>query len=266
MNFLLTPREALLRDAARTHPNTNETHTMPRKPDALVAQIKALDALVKADRAEQREAEAPISRDRRSLSEALRRGVRAVDRANQRLANLIYDAAFKKHEPWPFLMKPAEDALAQATAMFKERLVALETFDVLHGIEGAEYPQLPMLDREATKAAARVDFERDLADIRARGSARAGHGSLRVAAANVRTAATASACAGSRCAQASLCRPAQSTRDRSQTRPRSSTALSRTCSGAASGTPCVASRSLRCFSRRCSTAPLQPTHMTVLTT
>jgi hypothetical protein len=144
-----------------------EAH-MARKPDPLRAQIKALDAMVKTARAEQRAAERPVLAARRPLSESLRRAVRTVDYHNQKLADLIYDAAFRKGTPWDFQLKPLEVALAQATAIFNERLVALQTFDALHGVDGADYLTCPVLDRDATVAAAKADYARQLEDLRAR--------------------------------------------------------------------------------------------------
>jgi hypothetical protein len=140
---------------------------MPRKADPLRAQIKALTELIKLDRAEQRAAEAPVRAARRELTEALRRGTRAVDRANQKLADLIYDAAFLHREPWGIELRPAEEALVIATKLFNERLIALQTFDAIHGVE-ADYPTLPALDREATKATAHANYDREMASMRER--------------------------------------------------------------------------------------------------
>lgn len=45
---------------------------MPRKPDELRAQIKRLEAVVKADNAERRAAEAPLRKQRSTLKERVR--------------------------------------------------------------------------------------------------------------------------------------------------------------------------------------------------
>ncbi len=63
----------------------------------------------------------------------------------------------------------AERGLIEATAMFKSRLADLMAFDVANNIE-ADYQTLPMLDREATVAAARASYEKGMAELRARHS------------------------------------------------------------------------------------------------
>jgi len=128
---------------------------------------KQINALrVRANQA-RREAEAPVRTARKPLADALRRAVRSVDLYNQKFAELIHKAAFEKREPWWFEVQPIEVALANATATYQSRLLDLQLFDSAHGIE-ADYAQLPVLDREATAAAGRADYERRMSEARAR--------------------------------------------------------------------------------------------------
>jgi hypothetical protein len=141
---------------------------MPHKADQLREQIRALEALVKADKAERRAAEAPIKAARRELSERLRRAVRSVDRYNQAIADQLDKKGFGVPFVNPYKLEEAERGLIEATAMFKSRLVDLMTFDLANNIEADNYPALPVLDREATIASARASYEKGMADMRAR--------------------------------------------------------------------------------------------------
>ena len=66
-----------------------------------------------------------------------------------------------------YALADAERALADATATFKSRLADLQLLNVTHNVVGDEYPKLPVLDREATVAAAKAERETRLAEIRA---------------------------------------------------------------------------------------------------
>jgi hypothetical protein len=143
--------------------------TVPRKSSIPPELRAALDAAKQA-RAEQRAAEAPIRGARRKLVERLASATRAVDRMNEKLSRIVYHAAFRNAPPslFSFELKPTEQALEVATAMFKTRLLDLMTFDAANGIESADYPTCPELDRAATEAAAKADYNARMAEIRAR--------------------------------------------------------------------------------------------------
>lgn len=137
---------------------------MPRSSTS--PELQALLTASKAARAEQRAAEAPIRRARRKLSERLRRAVRSVGRYNLIIAGLLDDKG-RGFFVNTFKLDEAEHGLVDATATFKSCLADLMAFDLANNIE-ADYPTLPVLDREATVAAGRARYEKAMAEARAR--------------------------------------------------------------------------------------------------
>lgn len=138
---------------------------MARLPEPLRAQLAQLEALVKADRAERRVAEAPVRHARRPLRKSLDSALKSVNRYNQ----VISDALFEKGSQFFFnsyRLEEAERALTVATATFKSRLADLMAYDLANNIECADYPPLPVLDREATIAAGKADHHRRMAEVR----------------------------------------------------------------------------------------------------
>jgi hypothetical protein len=137
-----------------------------RKPDPLRQQLKLLEAAVKADKAERRTREKPLRDARRVLVRSLQSSLKSVDHYNQVIADKLHrkclgcfcDSEKAAH---------AERSLANASALFKSRLVDLKTFDALHNVVAEDYPRLPKLDREATITAAQADRDARLAKIRA---------------------------------------------------------------------------------------------------
>lgn len=115
---------------------------MPRKPDPLRAQIKALEALVRADKAERRVAEAPLRGERRALTERLRSLQRILANATKRRAEMMLlggwqdvderTAEYIHGQRW-------RDAVARITAVTAKLATteqALAAFNQLH-------PELP---------------------------------------------------------------------------------------------------------------------------
>jgi hypothetical protein len=143
---------------------------MPRKPSPTTALLQELHAARVAANQARRAEEAPIRAARRKLVERLASATRAVHRVNEKLSRIVYHTAFRNAPPslFSFELKPADQALEVATAMFKTRLLDLMTFDAANGIEGADYPTCPELDRAATEAAAKADYNARMAQIRAR--------------------------------------------------------------------------------------------------
>ena len=140
-------------------------HQMPIKPDELRAQIKLLEAAVKADKAERRAAEKPVRDARQTLMGGIRSALASVDRYNQIIANELHS----KGKGWfcdHYKISEAEKSLATASALFQSRLDTLKVFDALHNVEAEDYPRLPVLDREATVAAGKADREAMMAKFR----------------------------------------------------------------------------------------------------
>jgi hypothetical protein len=71
---------------------------MPRKPDPLLAQIRALEQVVRADRAEKRVAQAPLLAERRTHTERVRMLKRNLVRAQERRAAMLHDSMFVRTE------------------------------------------------------------------------------------------------------------------------------------------------------------------------
>lgn len=126
----------------------------------------ALDAAKQA-RAEQRAAEAPVRAARRKLTERLQSAVRAVDRYNQQVSEALFYKSTGSLLFNSYKLEDAERALTSATATFKSRLIDLMTFDAANNIEGADYPRLAVLDREATIIAGKAEYDRRMAEVRA---------------------------------------------------------------------------------------------------
>lgn len=87
---------------------------------------------------------------------------------NQAIANALHAKGFG-HFFNEYKLEAAERRLIDATAFFKSRLIDLMTFDAANRVQGsADYPKLPVLDREATIAAGKADYKRRMAEVRAR--------------------------------------------------------------------------------------------------
>ena len=137
-----------------------------RKTDDLRAQIKRLEAALKADRAERRTIEKPIRDARHAIVRSLRSAIDSVHRCNQIIATELHS----KGKGWfcdHYKMDEAEKSLATASALFQSRLSNLKVFDALHNVEAEDYPQLPELDREATLAAGQAERAAMMAKFRA---------------------------------------------------------------------------------------------------
>ena len=112
----------------------------------LRAQIKALEAAVKADKAEQRATEAPIREARRRLSDSLN-GLRSkVLKWTGKVAQTL--EAVARGDPSGYRLTEYEGYLKGATAKFQARLTELQLFDLAHSVV-ADYLALPAVDREA---------------------------------------------------------------------------------------------------------------------
>ena len=130
---------------------------MPRKP-------KPSTALA------QRAAEAPIRAARRQLRGRLDKALSAIDGTNRSIASIIYDATFSylRRHRLDLEVPKLEATLTAQRATFRSRLADLQSFDLLHHVDGAVYPKLVEVDREATMAQAKADL--DAAMTRARHS------------------------------------------------------------------------------------------------
>jgi hypothetical protein len=120
-------------------------------------------------------AEAPVRSARRPLATRLNSATSSLHKANQRLADKLYYRAFACAGPlgnmkdglklWDFEFKPFEAACEKASANFRQALLDLQLFDASHGVE-ADYPSMPELDRDATVAQAKADFDAAMARAR----------------------------------------------------------------------------------------------------
>ena len=150
-------------ESGRRHLFTLITHTtgnlqaMPRKPKPSATRAK-------------RAAEAPIRAARRLLRGRLDQASTAIDRTNGNIASIIYDATFSYFAGTDLSLDlpKLEATLTTQRATFRSRLADLQAFDLLHHVDGAVYPKLVEVDREATMAQAKADL--DAAMTRARHS------------------------------------------------------------------------------------------------
>lgn len=142
-------------------------NTMPRKSMPTTALLRECQAARVAANKEQREAEAPVRAARRKLDARLRSAVRSVDRYNLEVSHQLFEKGSGCLLFNSYRLEQAERALAEASALFKSRLTDLMLFDAANRVEGADYPRLPVLDRQATIAAGKADHQRRMAEVRA---------------------------------------------------------------------------------------------------
>src|SRR5258708_1555986 len=122
-----------------------------KRDSQLRAQLKALEAVIKADNAERRAAEAPLREARRELARSVHNAHFAAGKWHAKVSGLLYDKALGMFT-YQVKLTNAEAHLADTTATFRSRLTDLQAFDAIHNIVNADYPSLPELDRSAIAA------------------------------------------------------------------------------------------------------------------
>ena len=135
---------------------------MPRKAaidPALRANLEAL----KAARAAQAAAEKPIRAARAKLAQRLSGFHSTLARATSRLSDALHKEGY--HGAFYTSWVPEHD-YERACRNFGSALVDLQTFDALHGVEGATYPTSPVIDRDAIRAQGKAAHDAELARFR----------------------------------------------------------------------------------------------------
>ena len=131
---------------------------MRRKITPEQAELRAKLAELKALNAAHREAEAPLRLARAKLAQSLNGYLSRVQRHADKVAKTIYKSA-SNFNLYGWHVECAEADLRTAEAEFNTALVNLQTFDELHRVEGACYPSLPAIDREAIARKGTADLD-----------------------------------------------------------------------------------------------------------
>jgi hypothetical protein len=101
---------------------------VPHKPDPLREQIKRLDALIKADRAERRVAERPLRAERSALKERVYRCKVSLAKAAESRARMMRCGVFIHTQRW----RDTVARIAELTRNLADTEQALATFNQLH--------------------------------------------------------------------------------------------------------------------------------------
>jgi len=136
---------------------------MPRRITAeqaeVRAQIKALEAITRADKAEREAAERPIRLHRRKLAEVLNGHRSRLQRTTDAVIKHAEAAGSSDGLFGAYHLKEAGQRMDKARTQFRAALTELQTFDVLHNVS-ADYPTEPAVpDVMTIKKQARADME-----------------------------------------------------------------------------------------------------------